>query len=206
MGCRPPLCSGILLHSVPVIPAQTFISLLRGRAAQLEQQAATNTDSVSAFAGEAVVRFSRKTKNNCWAAYSQCCAFCGKRYQQLSAVLSVAHLATRHSSQFDTPPKGKKFERAFCYDDVRNSLLLCHGFAGSCHQECDNKRITVVPNACDSSGVWAVLCGPNSSWFLASEAIKGTLRKFQPHAEFHSMSNDILPQRRAFRTQGIEHS
>ena len=174
------------------------VAKLRGRIAQLEQQAATNTDSVSSFAGEASVRFSTSTNNNCWSAYSECCAFCGTQYQQHSTVLSVAHIATHHSSQFDTPPKGKKFERAFYYDDVRNSLLLCHGFAGSCHQEFDNKRITVVPHAFDSSGVWAVLCGPTTSWFLASQAIEGKpLRKFLPHAKFHIMNKDILPYRRA---------
>ena len=173
------------------------VAMLRERLAQLEQHVETNADSVSAFAGEAAVRFSAKTKAACWAAYSACCAFCGKRYEQRSGILSVAHIATRHSRQFDIAPKGKTFERAFHYDDVSNSLLLCYGFAGSCHQEFDNKRITVVPDAFNSRGVWAVLYGHSSSWFLANEVRPGTLNKFQPHAKFHSMSNAILPYRRA---------
>ncbi|CAE7398107.1 unnamed protein product, partial [Symbiodinium sp. CCMP2456] len=134
---------------------------LRQRLKELEKHLSADTSAVRSSHGEGAQELSPDTKQLCRDTY-RCCAFCG-----LDEGLSVAHLATKQKG-FAKSPKGRRYSTDFEFDGVRNTIRLCHGFAGSCHSMLDCFRIALLPPLLDSAD-WAIVCLKDSGWHMQEE-------------------------------------
>ena len=157
----------------------------------LKMQAGCDASTVTSSHGAGAEPLSSRTKSRCRELYQNRCAFCGRDDVQLS----VAHLAVRDGS-FNESPTGHPYtSRKFKFDDVRNTILLCKDYAGSCHDMLDAFSITLVPSLFGDE--WAIHRRQNSAWHLARRAVpSGKYGKLPPYLDFRCLGPDDMPHRR----------